>query len=139
MADTPGIKVRETDLYDPIRLAASRARLAKLFRNHVGVSQHEDEDGTGRTVRHGLPKGSSDLVGWTMPGPIYRGGLTLSVEVKLPGWRPTPKWINEKRGQAKWIDAVNADGGVAFVSRSVEETLAILRGEVTPCYPFRWL
>ena len=84
-------------------------------------------------VRHGFPKGSSDLAGWTLPGSIYRGGLTLFVEVKVPGWKPTPKW--KKDSQAKWIDAVNLAGGVAFVSRSPEETVAILRGEASACYP----
>jgi hypothetical protein len=125
--------VRETDLYDPIRLAVSRARVGLLFRNHVGVSKHEDEDGDDRVIRHGFPKGSSDLAGWTLPGPVHRGGLTLFVEVKLPGWKPTPKWKKDR--QAKWIDAVNAAGGVAFVSRSPEEAVAILLGQATPIYP----
>jgi len=131
----PGPTVYETDLYDPIRLAVSRARVGLLFRNHVGVSKHSDDDGDERKVRHGLPKGSSDLIGWILPGSVFQGGLTLFVEVKRPGWKPTPKWINQPHGQAKWIDAVNAAGGVAFVSTSADETVANLRGEALPIYP----
>lgn len=122
--------IAEADLYDPIRLAASSARVGLLFRNHVGLSQHEGRD---HKVRHGLPKGSSDLVGWTLPGSAHRGGLMLCVEVKLPGWTPSPKWKKDR--QAKWIDAVNAAGGVAFVGRGPEEVVAILRGEALPVYP----
>jgi hypothetical protein len=129
MADSAP-SVHELDLYDPIRLAVSRARVGLLFRNHVGLSQH---DGRDHKVRHGLPKGSSDLVGWTLPGSVHRGGMMLCVEVKLPGWKPSPKWKKDR--QAKWIDAVNDAGGVAFVSRSPEETVAVLRGELAPIYP----
>ncbi len=135
MPDAPQTAVQETDLYDPIRLAVSRARVGLLFRNHVGVSQHQAADGDDRKVRHGLPKGSSDLVGWTLPGPLYQGGLILCVEVKRAGWKPTPKWKSDR--QAKWIDAIVAAGGVAFVARSPEEAVAVLRGEGAPIYPLR--
>jgi hypothetical protein len=128
MADsTPS--VQEADLYDPIRLALSTERLAIVFRNHVGLSQH----GTDRAVRHGLPKGSSDLIGWTLPGPLHQGGLFLAIEVKRPLWRPQPAWIKDR--QAAFLRAVATAGGVAFVARGPEEAVAILRGESTPIYP----
>lgn len=127
MAD--GQRAAEADLYDPIRLALSSERLAIVFRNHVGTSTHV----AGQTVRHGLPKGSSDLIGWTLPGPLYAGGLFLAIEVKRPLWRPQPAWIKDR--QAAFLRAVVAAGGVGFVARGPEEAVAILRGEVRPVYP----
>jgi hypothetical protein len=105
----------EADLYGPILLAASR-RGARLFRNHVGVSEHEN----GNKVRHGLPKGSADLIGWTADGRF------LAVEVKRPGWRPSPKW--RASSQAAFIEQVRLAGGVAGVATSVEDALALLDG-----------
>ena len=121
--------VHEADLYDPIRLALSTERLAIVFRNHVGLAQH----GTDRAVRHGLPKGSSDLIGWTMPGPLHQGGLFLAIEVKRPLWRPQPAWVRDR--QASFLRAIVTSGGVAFVARGPDEAVAILRGEATPVYP----
>jgi hypothetical protein len=127
MAD--GQRTIEADLYDPIRLALSTERLAIVFRNHVGTSTHA----AGMTVRHGLPKGSSDLIGWTLPGPLHQGGLFLAIEVKRPLWRPQPAWVKDR--QAAFLRAIVSAGGVAFVARGPEEAVAILRGEGTPCYP----
>ena len=121
--------VQEADLYDPIRLALSAARLGIVFRNHVGTSTHA----AGQTVRHGLPKGSSDLIGWTMPGPVYPGGLFLAIEVKRSLWRPQPAWVKDR--QAAFLRAIVAAGGVGFVARGPEEAVAILTGEVRPVYP----
>lgn len=104
----------EADLYGPIMRAVSEAG-ARIFRNHVGVSQHRDADGDDRTVRHGLPKGSSDLIGWTADGKF------LAIEVKRPGWKPSPKWLQSP--QAAFIRAVRAAGGVAFVARSTDEAV----------------
>ena len=120
--------VQESDLYDPIRLALSQARLGIVFRNHVGTSTHA----AGMTVRHGLPKGSADLIGWTMPGPLYAGGLFLAIEVKRPGWRPQPAWVKDR--QAAFLRAVVTSGGVGFIARGPEEAVAILRGEATAVY-----
>jgi hypothetical protein len=119
----------EADLYDPIRLALSAQRLGVVFRNHVGTSTHA----AGMTVRHGLPKGSADLIGWTMPGPAYAGGLFLAIEVKRPLWQPQPAWIKDR--QAAFLRAIALAGGVGFVARGPDEAVAILRGEVAPAYP----
>lgn len=104
----------EFDLYGPIMLAMSRAG-ARLFRNHVGVADHLSPDGDQRKVRHGLPPGSSDLIGWTADGRF------LSIEVKRPGWRSTPSW--RATHQAAWLRAVASSGGVAMVVTSVQEAL----------------
>lgn len=112
MAD--GAPQSETALYGPIMLAMSRAG-CRLFRNHVGVADHLSADGDQRKVRHGLPPGSSDLVGWTPDGRF------LSIEVKRPGWRSTPAW--RASPQAAWLRAVAAAGGVAMVVTSVAEAL----------------
>ena len=121
--------VAEADLYDPIRLALSRERLGIVFRNHVGTSTHA----AGMTVRHGLPKGSSDLIGWTLPGPLHTGGLFLAIEVKRPNWRPQPAWIKDR--QAAFLRAIVAAGGVGFVARSPEEAVAVMTGNAPACYP----
>jgi hypothetical protein len=126
--------VQEADLYDPIRLALSTHRLGVVFRNHVGTSTHRTSThAAGMTVRHGLPKGSSDLIGWTLPGPLHPGGLFLAIEVKRPLWRPQPAWIRDR--QAAFLRAIVLAGGVGFVARGPDEAVAILRGEVTPVYP----
>lgn len=99
----------------------------RLFRNNSGVASHIDADGRVRPVRYGLANDSarlneriksSDLIGWR---PIVitpeMVGQTIaqfvSIEAKAKGWRLTP---SDLRGQAqkRWIDLINADGGLAF-------------------------
>jgi hypothetical protein len=104
----------EFDLYGPIMIAVCRTG-ARLFRNHVGVADHLSPDGEQRKVRHGLPPGSSDLIGWTADGRF------LSIEVKRPGWRSTPAWRASQ--QAAWLRVVAQSGGVAMVVTSVGEAL----------------
>lgn len=112
MADR--VAAGESALYAPIMLAMSRAG-CRVFRNHVGVADHIDADGGRRKVRHGLPPGSSDLIGWTADGRF------LSIEVKRPGWRSTPVWRASE--QAAWLRAVASAGGVAMVVTSVQEAV----------------
>ena len=107
----------ESSLYAPIILAVCKTG-ARVFRNHVGVSEHRGVGTDPRHVRHGLPKGSSDLIGWTSDGRF------LAIEVKRPGWRPTPSW--RKSPQAAFLAAVTRAGGVAFVARSAEEAVRLL-------------
>lgn len=104
----------ESGLYGPIMLAMSMAG-CRVFRNHVGVAHHIDADGGRRKVRHGLPPGSSDLIGWTQDGRF------LAIEVKRPGWRSTPAWRASQ--QAAWLRAVASAGGVAMVVTSVREAV----------------
>lgn len=109
---------READLYGPILIALSRAG-HRAFRNHVGVSGHA----SGNIVRHGLPAGSADLIGWTADGKF------LAIEVKKTGWKPTPKWRESR--QAAFLRAVEAAGGHAGVATSVDEALDIARALTT--------
>lgn len=74
--------------------------------------------GTVRGVGGGRPfnigfNGLSDIVGQLTTGQI------LAVEVKIPGKEPTFE-------QCQFIDKVNANGGVAFWSDSVEKAVKSL-------------
>ena len=108
----------ESDLYGPRLREASRVG-ARLFINHVGLSRH-GEGRDQRAVRTGLCPGSSDLIGWTADGRF------CAVEVKRPGWRPTPSWRASQ--QAAFIAAVAAAGGVAGIATSVEDLRGLLGG-----------
>ena len=55
------------------------------------------------------PKGIADIIG------VYHGRF-LAIEVKKPGGRVSPD-------QKKFIDTINAEGGIAFVAYSVEEVI----------------
>jgi hypothetical protein len=102
--------MKETALYNRFILAASNCG-AVLFRNNRGMFRLINRDGF---VRAGLEaKGSSDLIGW-MPD-----GRFLAVEVKLPNKKPS-------KDQLSFLAAVNAAGGVGFVSSSEEQLIELL-------------
>lgn len=61
--------------------------------------------------------GVSDILGITFPG-----GRLLAIEVKSKTGKPS-------EDQITFINNVNANGGLAFVARSVEEVERILREE----------
>ena len=86
----------------------------RLLRNNVGML----EDARGQKVKYGLCKGSADLIGWVSPS-----GKFCAVEVKTPTGRATPEQIN-------FIEAVNRDGGIAFIARSPEDALQQIRGRL---------
>jgi hypothetical protein len=77
----------------------------RVWRNNTGSVKTED----GRFVTFGL-KGSADIIG------ILQGGRFLAIEVKKPGGRVSPD-------QKKFIDTINAEGGIAFVAYSVDEVI----------------
>lgn len=112
----------EAALYAPIILAASEAG-HRLFRNHVGMAKHVSRSRV-TNIRHGLPPGSGDLIGLT------RDGRFASIEVKPPGWRPTPSYLKSEYGrrQVAWRDTVVRMGGVAGFATSVVDALGILEG-----------
>jgi hypothetical protein len=92
----------------------------RLFRNNCGAL----EDKTGRVVRYGLCKGSSDLIGYCtvtvtedMVG--QRLAVFVALEVKDKG-RLTPE-------QAQFLRVVKDAGGIAAEVRSVEDAEAALR------------
>ncbi len=100
----------EANILNDIMIALSKAG-ATVWRNNVGALQ----DKTGRLVRYGLCKGSSDLIG------ICPDGRFLAVEVKTNTGQVRPE-------QVLFIDAVRSKGGRAGVARSVEDALRILEG-----------
>jgi hypothetical protein len=89
---------------------------SRIFRNNVGALK----DKSGRLVRYGLQKGSSDLIGWTtkeING--QRIAVFTAIEVKDKG-RPTPEQLN-------FIAQVKAAGGIAGIARSPEDALEIVK------------
>lgn len=101
----------EGDIMRRVWKAASRRGIT-LWRNNVGVAQHQD----GSRVVYGLCPGSADLIGFT---PIVitddMVGRTLpvftAIEVKCPGSYPTEK-------QENFLRVVRESGGIALVARS---------------------
>ena len=92
----------------------------RLFRNNVGAL----EDKTGRVVRYGLAKGSSDLIGYrsVVVTPEMVGQLVavfVALEVKVRG-RLTAE-------QEQFLEVVRRAGGIAAEVRSVEDAEAALR------------
>ena len=64
---------------------------------------------------HGLPKGTSDLIG------IASDGTFLAIEAKSGNARPTKE-------QKAFIEMVNKLGGRAGVARTPEDALRIIKG-----------
>lgn len=85
----------ERDIQDIVWLEADKYG-AILWRNNTGAYKVGN-----RYVRFGLCVGSSDLIGLT------RDGRFLAIEVKRGNKKPEPE-------QQKYIDFVNAKGGLAF-------------------------
>jgi hypothetical protein len=70
--------------------------------------------GKSRFMRFG-PKGQSDILG------VLPGGRFLAIEVKREGQQATEE-------QRRFIERVNAVGGVAFVAHSLEECRMKMQG-----------
>ena len=112
----------ETKIQRLIMLALSEAGCT-VFRNETGtfwagkVIHKAGEQVTltaARPIPCGLCVGSSDIIGFTDDGRF------LAIEVKTPKGRPTKE-------QLRFIDAVNASGGIAGIARSVEDALDLIR------------
>lgn len=104
----------ETALQAEIMLETSKLGIV-LLRNNSGSLPNPR---TGRWVRFGVGgKGGSDLIGWNTEGKF------CAVEVK------TDKGEARKE-QRDFITAVRSSGGYAGIARSVEDAIAICRGEV---------
>lgn len=106
--------MRESTIQNKIRVAVSRLG-SRLFRNNVGVATTE----SGHTIRFGLCKGSSDLIGWT-PVEITQEMVGQQVAVFTAVEVKTPKGRVSKEQQA-FLDAVLDAGGIGTVARSAEE------------------
>jgi hypothetical protein len=102
--------MKEANIQAQIMLALSNAGCI-VWRNNTGALT----DKTGRLVRYGLCKGSSDIIG------VCPDGRFLAVEVKSGRNRLTPE-------QERFISAVKASGGRAGVARSVDDAIGILEG-----------
>lgn len=104
----------ESHVLRAVMLRLSQWWGAKVFRNNVGIAKFF-RGGREQTVVYGLCKGSSDAVGWT---PITiepcHVGKTIAVftaaECKTDKGRLTD-------AQAKFLAAVERDGGIAIVAR----------------------
>ena len=110
--------MNETNLMHSIMLADHGCR---LFRNQTGALK----DQTGRLVRFGLCKGSSDLIGFksiTITPEMVGKKIAafVAIEVKTASGKPTPEQLN-------FVNRVKELGGIAGIARSVEDVLAITR------------
>lgn len=103
----------EANIQNDILIALSGAGCV-VWRQNTGAYKCSK---TGRLIRYGLCVGSSDIIG------IAPGGLFLAVEVKKVGGAV-------RKGQPEFISAVRKAGGLAGIARSVEDALAIVRGEI---------
>ena len=105
----------ETEIQRRIMVALSKIGV-RIFRNNVGTAKQGE-----RTIKFGLCKGSSDLIGWTE---IDGVAVFTAVEVKRPMKKPTEH-------QQNFIDRVNEAGGIAFVATSSDEAVEKIQYEIT--------
>jgi hypothetical protein len=110
--------MNEGDIMRSIMLAPHGA---VLWRNNTGAVK----DSTGRLIRFGLCKGSSDLIGLrsvtVTPDMVgQRVAVFAAIEVKTPTGKPTAEQIN-------FIGKVNEAGGIAGIARSPEDAMQILQ------------
>lgn len=97
--------MKEAELLKHCMLEAARCG-ATMFRNNRGMFYTLDGK---RKVQAGLSgAGSSDLIGFSNTGRF------IAIEVKTKTGRVSLE-------QQRFIDAVNAAGGLAFVARSIED------------------
>lgn len=105
----------EAEILRDIRVALGREPDLVLTRNTVGQAEEWDPNtGRARTIKHGLGKGSADLVGILAPS-----GRWFCLEVKTATGRTTPE-------QESWLAMVRGMGGFACVVRSVVDARAAL-------------
>ena len=113
---------QETVLQQNIRLALGQHSDLRLFRNETGKLP---DPRTGKWVRFGLAKGSSDLIGFktikVTPEMIGKDlAVFCSVEVKTNTGQ-----LSEN--QHNWLQAVKKAGGITGVARNVGDALKILK------------
>lgn len=102
----------ETIILNACLVALSEAG-CRVWRNNTGALK----DQSGRLVRYGLCKGSSDIIG------VCVDGTFLAVEVKTPTGRVSPD-------QVRFLDAVRARGGRAGVARCPADAVLIAQAPV---------
>lgn len=113
---------RETAVQNKIWLDIGALPNARLFRNNNGAYKNDQ----GQLVRYGLGTGTSDLIGFRVvtvtPEMVgQRIAVFAALEIKPSAKeKPTP-------AQAKFVEQVNAFGGLAGVAYSTETAKHILR------------
>ena len=113
---------QETVLQQNIRLALGQHSNLRLFRNETGKLPNPR---TGKWVRFGLAKGSSDLIGFkTVKITSEMIGQEIAQFVSLE--------IKTERGkltdiQQNWLQKVKSSGGIVGVARTVKDALNILK------------
>ena len=113
---------QETVLQQNIRLALGQHSDLRLFRNETG---RLPDPRTGKWIRFGLAKGSTDLIGFKTikitPEMIGQDlAVFCSVEVKTNTGQ-----LSEY--QHNWLQAVKKAGGITGVARNVGDALKILK------------
>lgn len=101
----------EANIQNAILVALSQSGCL-VWRQDTGAYK---DPKSGRLIRYGLCKGSSDIIG------ICQDGKFLAVEVKTKTGRVRPE-------QETFIAAVKRAGGRAGVARSPEDALRIANG-----------
>lgn len=100
--------MKELAIQHHIQLALSEAGHT-VFRANVGVFKTED----GRYINTGLPKGFSDLFGFTSAGaPFF-----MEVKTEKGGARPD---------QVRFLEAMRNRGAIVGIVRSVDDALKLL-------------
>lgn len=103
-----GSAMSEGKIQDDIRVALSDEPGLVLWRNNVGVAEHQ----RGARVAYGLAPGSADLIGCL-------DGRFIALEVKTATGRVAT-------AQTQWLDLVRRFGGFAAVVRSVDDARAAI-------------
>jgi hypothetical protein len=96
------MNAQEREIQHAIRIELGREPDLTLWRNNVGLAEHED----GSKTKYGLCKGASDLIGILSPN-----GRMFCLEIKAKHGRPTPE-------QLMFIDLIQARGGFALLLRA---------------------
>lgn len=101
--------MNELAIQHHVQLALSEAGHT-VFRANVGVFKTED----GRYINTGLPKGFSDLFGFTF------SGVPFFMEVKTPKGSVRPE-------QLQFLEAMRCRGAIVGIVRSVDDALNLLK------------
>lgn len=114
----------ETPLMKRIFLGLSQTFQAKVFRNQTGKYKLAD----GRYLSSGVGgNGGSDGIGW-VPLVITKEMVGRKVAVFLAVEVKTPKSKSpENPLQVNFIRAVNEDGGIGIITKSLEESIEYIR------------
>jgi hypothetical protein len=112
----------EAEIQYQVRLGMGRESDFRLFRNSTGVAERMRSGGRKSFERHGLAKGSSDLVGilrFVPPVVPFTIGRWVCWEIKTDIGRPTDE-------QIMWLELMRQFGAHACIIRSLDDAKASL-------------